>query len=90
MVKAPKVMHGKRSNVSHNGTGLFKGLDNPMEVMRYHSLAILKPDLIVNAKVDDVIMGIQHKSLPIFGVQFHPESLGTQFGKKLLFNFLKY
>ena len=94
IVSAKTVMHGKRSRVFHNSTGLFKGINNPTEVMRYHSLAVdssfyLSSDFDVNAHVSDMnIMSIQHKKLPLFGLQFHPESLGSESGKILLKNFL--
>ena len=95
IIRAPKIMHGKRSMIYHKGEGILKGLKNPFEAMRYHSLtldfAFRISDLAITAKTkDDVIMGIQHKTLPVFGVQFHPESLGTPEGKKIIRNFLKY
>jgi anthranilate synthase/aminodeoxychorismate synthase-like glutamine amidotransferase len=94
IVKAPQVMHGKRSFIYHTEEGLFRGLKNPFEAMRYHSLAVedrpLKK-LYVTARTEDgVIMGLQHEKYPVFGVQFHPESLGTRDGKKIIQNFLKY
>ena len=96
IIHAPKVMHGKRSTIFHNGRGLFKGIKNPFEAMRYHSLIIQTPFWLKNPEVDVVahtadmlIMGIQHKKYPVFGVQFHPESLGTSEGKKIIKNFLK-
>lgn len=96
IIRAPKVMHGKRSNIKHSRKGIFEGMKNPLEVMRYHSLTIKRllpnPSLLaITAEADDgVIMGIQHRKQPIFGVQFHPESLGTSEGKKLISNFLKH
>jgi len=96
IMRAPKVMHGKRSRIFHLDRGIFKGLKNPLEGMRYHSLIIAtpfwlkNPDIDVTAHTADMlIMGIQHKKYPLFGVQFHPESLGTKEGKQLLKNFLK-
>ena len=92
---APVIMHGKTSKIDHNGTGLFKGIPNPMTVMRYHSLCVsgkkLPPELEITAKdqVEGTIMGIQHKTYPIYGIQFHPESFATVEGKQLLQNFLK-
>jgi anthranilate synthase component II len=93
IVRAPKIMHGKRSLINHNREGIFKGIKSPFEAMRYHSLmlAMTNDQLTVTAKSDDgVIMAIQHKEYPVFGVQFHPESLGTPEGKKIIRNFLKY
>ncbi len=93
--QAPKIMHGKRSMIFHQGEGVLKGLKNSFEAMRYHSLTLdlgsRISDLRITAQTDDgVIMGIQHKELSVFGVQFHPESLGTPEGKKIIRNFLKY
>lgn len=88
---APTVMHGKRSKISHNGKGLFANITSPMTVMRYHSLIIedLPDELKVTAETEDgVVMALRHKELPVFGVQFHPESIGTEGGKQLLRNFL--
>jgi len=107
IVRAPKIMHGKRSLITHDGNGIFQGIKNPFEAMRYHSLTLQTPkppndpkcqnaklpncQISVTAKSDDgVIMAIQHKKYPVFGVQFHPESLGTSEGKKIIRNFLKY
>jgi anthranilate synthase component 2 len=92
VVHAPQAMHGKRSLIQHKGQGLFKGLPNPLTVMRYHSLmvdsATLPADLEVTATSEDgVIMAIQHRKLPLFGVQFHPESVGTEEGFQLIRNF---
>lgn len=93
VVRAQAVMHGKTSAVSHDGTGVFAGLPSPFEATRYHSLVVHPADLpdalIVNATAaDGTIMGLRHKSLPIHGVQFHPESIATQHGHALLANFL--
>jgi anthranilate/para-aminobenzoate synthase component II len=86
-------MHGKVSQVRHDGQGLFKGMGNPFQAGRYHSLAVLKetlpPELVANAfSEDDEIMGMRHVSHPTYGVQFHPESVLTPTGKRLLRNFL--
>lgn len=90
--RARRIMHGKTSPVSHNGTGLFTGLPNPMEVGRYHSLAILEDrplPFTVTARADDgEIMGIAFAERPWVGVQFHPESVLTPQGPTLLANFL--
>jgi anthranilate synthase/aminodeoxychorismate synthase-like glutamine amidotransferase len=91
--RAPAPRHGKSSRVTHHGAGLFAGLSNPFDAARYHSLAVreegLPPELTVTARSDDgVVMAISHRSLPVFGVQFHPESVLTPEGEKLLGNFL--
>lgn len=94
--RAPQIMHGKRSKIYHKKGGIFKELKSPFEAMRYHSLildanSVEGTDLQATAWADKhLIMGIQHKKYPVFGVQFHPESLGTPDGKKLIKNFLKY
>jgi len=94
IVRAKQLMHGKTSMIQHGGQGVFAGLPNPFEATRYHSLVIERasvPDVLeVTAWTDDgEIMGVRHKSLPIEGVQFHPESILTQHGHQLLANFLK-
>lgn len=91
VVHAPTVMHGKTSQISHTGTGLFTDIENPCEVMRYHSLMVADApeNFEVTATTDEVIMAMQYKTLPIYGVQFHPESIGTSVGKRLLRNFLR-
>ena len=90
--RAPKLMHGKTSPVSHNGRGIFKDIPTPFEAMRYHSLVVYPPvpdELEVTATTPDgEIMGLQHKNHPTFGVQFHPESILTEHGKHILQNFL--
>ena len=86
------LMHGKTSPVTHDGTGLFKGLPSPFVATRYHSLVVedTPPDLLINATSDDAhIMGFRHESLPIHGVQFHPESIATEHGHELLANFME-
>lgn len=93
VIRAPYLMHGKTSPIYHDGKGLFAGLENPFVATRYHSLIIKRescPDcLSVTAWTDDgLIMGVRHKSSPIEGVQFHPESILTPSGKALLRNFL--
>ncbi|WP_193196660.1 anthranilate synthase component II [Nostoc sp. MG11] len=95
IVSAPELMHGKTSQVSHTGVGVFRGLENPMTATRYHSLVIERetcPDVLeITAWVEDgTIMGVQHRNYPhIQGVQFHPESVLTSSGKQLLRNFLE-
>ncbi|MBA4048909.1 MAG: aminodeoxychorismate/anthranilate synthase component II [Sphingomonas sp.] len=86
------LMHGKTSPVSHDGSGLFAGLPSPFVATRYHSLIVEgAPDtLVVNATADDgSVMGFRHATLPIHGVQFHPESIATEHGHAMLANFLK-
>ncbi|MEI9850724.1 MAG: aminodeoxychorismate/anthranilate synthase component II [Sphingomonas sp.] len=86
------LMHGKTSPVHHDGTGLFEGLPSPFTATRYHSLIVddIPPGLIVNATADDgSVMGFRHATLPIHGVQFHPESIATEHGHAMLANFLK-
>jgi anthranilate synthase component 2 len=95
IVRAKRLMHGKVSRISHDGKGVFKGLPNPFTATRYHSLAIQRATmprcLMVSAKSEDgEIMGVRHRTLPIEGVQFHPESILTEAGKALLSNFLKF
>jgi anthranilate synthase component 2 len=95
IVSAPELMHGKTSQVSHTGIGIFQGLENPLTATRYHSLVIERetcPDVLeITAWVEDgTIMGVRHRNYPhIQGVQFHPESVLTTLGKELLRNFLR-
>ncbi|MEM6743243.1 MAG: aminodeoxychorismate/anthranilate synthase component II [Pseudomonadota bacterium] len=94
VVRAGAIVHGKTSPIRHGGAGLFEAVSNPVECTRYHSLIVEReslPDCLeVTAELDDgTIMGLQHKTLPLHGVQFHPESIATQDGKALLANFLK-
>jgi anthranilate synthase component 2 len=88
---APKVMHGKSSKIIHNGKGIFEGLENPLQAGRYHSLCAVKtPDCLeVTAQYDNIVMAVKHKQKPIFGVQFHPESILTPTGGKIIQNLLK-
>jgi anthranilate synthase component 2 len=93
VVRARELMHGKTSAIHHTGKGVFAGLKNPFTATRYHSLCIEKasaPDVLeVTAWTDDgEIMGVQHKTRPVHGVQFHPESIATECGHELLANFL--
>jgi len=94
VVRAERLMHGKTSKVRHNDHGVFRNLAQPLEATRYHSLIVKRdslPDsLEITAETDEgEIMGLQHRQFPIHGVQFHPESILTTEGKKLLANFLK-
>ncbi len=93
VVRAGQVMHGKTSRIRHTGEGLFAGLPSPFEATRYHSLVVDRssvPDCLeVTAETDDgVVMGLRHRELPVEGVQFHPESILTEGGHRLLRNFL--
>jgi anthranilate synthase/aminodeoxychorismate synthase-like glutamine amidotransferase len=93
IIRAPKLFHGKTSQIRHNGSGVFRGLPNPFTATRYHSLIVerksLPRELQVTAETDDdIIMGMQHRQYPLMGVQFHPESVLTESGKQLLKNFL--
>jgi len=93
VVRAPRIMHGKTSPIRHDGTGVFAGLPDPFDATRYHSLVVdpgtLPPALLRNAWTEEgEIMGVRHRSLFVEGVQFHPESILTLEGKRLLGNFL--
>lgn len=94
VVRARRIIHGKQSLIKHTGEGIFKGVKNPFLGMRYHSLIGQKESLPCCLKIealtcdDEVIMAISHKNYLIFGVQFHPESIATEEGKKILKNFL--
>ena len=94
VVRAGRLMHGKTSPILHNGKDLFAGLPSPFEATRYHSLLVKRetfPDCleITAETAEGEIMGLRHRELPLWGVQFHPESILTQHGKELLANFLK-
>ena len=93
VVSAPCIMHGKTSLITHNEKGVFQNISSPLEVMRYHSLcadAANIPDCLeLTAQTDDeIVMGVSHKEYPIHGIQFHPESIGTDSGKQIIKNFL--
>ncbi len=93
VVRAPQVMHGKRSAMTHDGSGIFAGLPSPFQATRYHSLIVREDDLpdcfAINARSPDgVTMGMRHKDLPLHGVQFHPESIATEHGHAMLANFM--
>jgi len=93
VVRAPQVMHGKTSEIHHDGTGVFAGLPDPLEATRYHSLIVERASLPAELRItawteDGTIMGLRHRELEVEGVQFHPESILTGSGKDLLANFL--
>ena len=97
VVRAGRLMHGKTTEVAHDGRGIFEGVPSPVRAMRYHSLVVspagLPAELEVTAWSSDraageEIMALQHRSLPVWGVQFHPESIGTDHGRTMLRNFL--
>ncbi|MCD8231708.1 MAG: aminodeoxychorismate/anthranilate synthase component II [Clostridiales bacterium] len=90
---AKKLLHGKQSVIEHSGTGIFEGVPSPLKVARYHSLAVLEEGLpdcleILAQTEDGEIMAIRHREYPLFGMQFHPESIYTEHGKKIIENFL--
>ena len=92
--RAPKPMHGKVSQIHHDGTGVLKGIANPFTATRYHSLMVNRKDfpddLMITANSnDDVIQGLQHRELPIFGAQFHPESIASENGHQILKTFIE-
>ncbi len=92
VVRAPSLMHGKTSPIFHDGASVFAGLPSPFTATRYHSLIVdrasLPPVLEVTAETDGLIMGLKHRELPLHGVQFHPESIATEHGHRILANFL--
>jgi anthranilate synthase/aminodeoxychorismate synthase-like glutamine amidotransferase len=94
VIRAPKIFHGKTSEISHDGKGIFKSVANPLTATRYHSLIVerksLPRELMVTAETSDgIIMGLRHRKYAIDGVQFHPESVLTEWGKKILKNFVE-
>ncbi len=94
VIRAPRLMHGKTSPILHDGKGVFAGLPNPFEATRYHSLIVRRETLpacleVTAETAEKEIMGLRHRELPVHGVQFHPESILTREGKKLLANFLR-
>ena len=93
VVRAPKPMHGKLSGVAHKGQSVFEDVPSPFQATRYHSLIVdragFPKDLEVTAETGDIVMGLRHRTLPIHGVQFHPESIASEHGHKILENFLK-
>jgi anthranilate synthase/aminodeoxychorismate synthase-like glutamine amidotransferase len=93
IVRAPRLMHGKTSQVEHDSRTIFRGISTPMTCTRYHSLIVsedgLPEELQISARAEGLIMGLRHRSFPIEGVQFHPESVLTGEGPRLIANFLK-
>jgi anthranilate synthase/aminodeoxychorismate synthase-like glutamine amidotransferase len=94
IIGAKRLMHGKTSMIYHNRKGIFKGIPNPFEATRYHSLIVARKNLPACLQItawtkEGEIMGLKHKKYPLWGVQFHPESILTKAGKKILANFLK-
>jgi anthranilate synthase/aminodeoxychorismate synthase-like glutamine amidotransferase len=94
VARAPRLMHGKTSAIYHDGRGIFEGVPSPFEAGRYHSLIVQEPlpdELRVTAFTKEgEVMGLRHRRYPLEGVQFHPESVLTKFGKQILKNFLDY
>ncbi len=93
IVQAPEIKHGKTSKIIHEDRYIFKNLKNPFIAMRYHSLIIdratLPDTLVITAQTDDgIVMGIRHKAYPVYGLQFHPESIMTEYGKQMIENFI--
>jgi anthranilate synthase component 2 len=92
VTRAPKPVHGKVSEIAHDGQSVFRGINGPFQATRYHSLivdrATLPPALAVTAQADDLVMGLAHRDRPVHGVQFHPESIASQHGDLILRNFL--
>jgi anthranilate synthase component II len=92
VVRAPVPVHGKLSEMTHKGQGLFRGINGAFQATRYHSLVVergtLPANLVVTAETDRLIMGLQHRDLPVHGVQFHPESIASEHGHLILKNFL--
>ncbi|WP_298836419.1 anthranilate synthase component II [Clostridium sp.] len=94
VIKAPEIMHGKTSIITHNGKGLFKGINNNLKIMRYHSLIVEKATLPKNLEItaqtkDGIIMAIKHKGFQTYGLQFHPESIFSEGGKEIIKNFVE-
>jgi anthranilate synthase component 2 len=92
VVRAPVPMHGKMSAIEHGATDVFRGINGPFQATRYHSLVVergsMPQDLTVTAQADGLVMGMAHRSLPIYGVQFHPESIQSEHGRMIFKNFL--
>ena len=94
VIRCHEIVHGKTADIVHTGEGVFEGLPSPLRGTRYHSLVIkretMPEDLIVTAETSDgIVMGVRHRTLPVHGVQFHPESIASQHGHRMLANFLR-
>jgi len=93
VIRAPRLMHGKVSPIQHTGVGVFENLPSPLTATRYHSLIVQEPlPAVLEATAytaEGELMGLRHKTLPIYGVQFHPESILTEYGREMLANFLR-
>jgi anthranilate synthase component 2 len=93
VVRAPQPVHGKSASIHHSGEAIFRGIEGPFDAVRYHSLVVQGdtiPDALgITATTDDLVMGLSHKSLPAHGVQFHPESIASEHGLRILENFLE-
>ena len=94
VVRAPKLMHGKLSEIRHTGRSVFRGINRPFQATRYHSLTIAPASMPSSLEVtatadDDIVMGVMHKTHPVHGVQFHPESIASENGHQILRNFLE-
>ena len=92
---AKAIFHGKQSKIEHDSTGIFQGIPSPIKVARYHSLAVQNEDLpdclkVIAKTADGEIMAMQHKEYPVIGLQFHPESIYTEHGKRIIENFVSY
>jgi anthranilate synthase component 2 len=92
VVRAPEPVHGKLSDVTHQGEGVFRGINGPFKATRYHSLVVdrttMPDDLTVTAETDGLVMGAAHRTRPVHGVQFHPESIASEHGHRIIGNFL--
>lgn len=92
VVRAPELMHGKVSEITHGGDGVFRGINGPFRATRYHSLVVdqtsVPADLAITAEMNGLVMGLSHRRLPVHGVQFHPESIASEHGHLILKNFL--
>jgi anthranilate synthase component 2 len=93
VVHAPTPVHGKLSEIRHQGSGVFRGINAPFQATRYHSLVVdrasLPDELTLTAETDDLVMGLSHAKLPVHGIQFHPESIASEYGHMILKNFLE-
>jgi len=92
IVRAPELVHGKLSEITHRGEGVFRGINGPFQATRYHSLVVdrasVPAELAITAEMNSLVMGLAHRTLPVHGVQFHPESIASEHGHLILKNFL--